>query len=153
MIKHVRVEVKLDFKGPSTTCLQNLRSAINWIKSIGPALEDVTAVLFEDDEDSHAQSWMPGMHEQTFAILMKIAAPHFVLEFQRMPLWAEERPPSISRVWSKHEKVSDEIVELLESKGAWPLGKFIRESFQIRKFCGPAERDVEWPGATWSDIG
>ena len=153
MIKHVRVEVKLDFKGPSTTCLQNIRSAINWTKSIGPALEDVTAVLFEDDEDSHAQGWMPGMHEQTFAILMNIAAPHFVLELQRMPLWAEERPPSSSRVWSKHEKVSDGIVELLESRGAWPLGRTTRESFQIRKFSGPAERDVEWPGATWTDIG
>lgn len=74
-IKSVRVEVMIDHKGPTTAFLGNIAQSVHWVRSIGPTLQNAFLAVYEGEEHSSDDLWMPGVRNQVIATLLNVVAP------------------------------------------------------------------------------
>lgn len=65
----------IDHKGPTTAFLGNIAQSMHWVRSIGPTLQNAFFAVYEGEEHSSDELWMPGVRSQVIATLLNVVAP------------------------------------------------------------------------------
>ena len=83
LIRQVRIEIKIDYEGPTTRFLENVAKARNWVnhRVIG-SLREAVVVVYEDEEKADHCDWMPGLRAQVVHALLGLRAPVLTLELE-----------------------------------------------------------------------